>query len=124
MIPFQGRSSLKQYLPKKPVKRGIKVWCLADRNNGYVQRFNVYTGPSGEESDNDSGLGARVVKNLTSHLKGKYHHVYCDNYFTSSRLFLALLEDGIYACGTVRANCKGYPEDLKNPKTKKRDKER
>ena len=25
MIPFKGRSTLKQYLPKKPVKRGIKV---------------------------------------------------------------------------------------------------
>ena len=41
MIPFQGRSSLKQYLPKKPVKHGIKVWCLADSSNGYVQRFDV-----------------------------------------------------------------------------------
>ena len=27
MIPFQGRSSLKQYMPAKLVKRGIKVWC-------------------------------------------------------------------------------------------------
>ena len=25
MIPFKGRSSLKQYIPLKPVKRGIKV---------------------------------------------------------------------------------------------------
>ena len=25
MIPFKGRSSLKQYMPKKPVKRGFKV---------------------------------------------------------------------------------------------------
>ena len=25
MIPFQGRSTLKQYMPAKPVKRGIKV---------------------------------------------------------------------------------------------------
>ena len=30
MIKFQGRSPLKQYLPNKPVKRGIKVWVLAD----------------------------------------------------------------------------------------------
>ena len=49
MIPFQGHSSMKQYLPKKPVKRGIKVWCLADSCNGYVQRFDVYTGQSGED---------------------------------------------------------------------------
>ena len=30
MIKFQGRSSLKQYMPMKPTKRGIKVWVLAD----------------------------------------------------------------------------------------------
>ena len=71
MIPFQGRSSLKQYLPKKPVKRGIKVWCLADSSNGYVQRFDLYTGQSGEESDDDSGLGARVVKKPFQSLEGQ-----------------------------------------------------
>ena len=31
MIKFQGRSSLKQYMPMKPVKRGIKVWVLLQR---------------------------------------------------------------------------------------------
>jgi len=25
MIPFQGQSALKQYIPHKPIKRGIKV---------------------------------------------------------------------------------------------------
>ncbi len=25
MIKFQGRSSLKQYMPKKPIRRGMKV---------------------------------------------------------------------------------------------------
>ena len=48
MIPFQGRSRMKQYLPKKPVIHGIKVWCLADTNNCYVHRFNVYTGQLGK----------------------------------------------------------------------------
>ena len=28
MIKFQGRSALKQYMPMKPIKRGIKVWVL------------------------------------------------------------------------------------------------
>ena len=31
MIPFKGRSSIKQYLPLKPVKRGFKVWAMAER---------------------------------------------------------------------------------------------
>ena len=39
MLKFQGRSSLKQYLPLKPVKRGIKVWVLADSTNGYFCRY-------------------------------------------------------------------------------------
>ena len=36
MIPFKGRSSLKQYLPLKPVKHGFKVWVRADSTNGYI----------------------------------------------------------------------------------------
>ena len=42
MIPFKDCSSLKQYMPMKLVKRGIKVWCLADSKIGYVQEFQVY----------------------------------------------------------------------------------
>ena len=38
MIRFQGRSTLKQYMPMKPIKRGIKVWVLADEN-GFFSRF-------------------------------------------------------------------------------------
>ncbi len=44
MIKFQERSSLKQYMPKKPVKRGVKVWVLGDSSNGYFCRLDVYTG--------------------------------------------------------------------------------
>ena len=67
MIPFKGRSSLKQYMPKKPVRRGIKVWMLADAENGFVTNFEVYTG---KKDAVEKGLGANVVKSLTQHL----HH--------------------------------------------------
>ena len=70
MIKFQGRSSLKQYMPLKPVKRGVKVcnymheinvwiitpycssqvWVLADSCNGYFSKFEVYTGRKGQLS--------------------------------------------------------------------------
>lgn len=30
IIAFKGWTSLKQYMPMKPIKRGYKVWCLAD----------------------------------------------------------------------------------------------
>ena len=48
MIPFKGRSSLKQYIPNKPTKRGIKVWVMADASNGYVRSaLKVYVGKQG-----------------------------------------------------------------------------
>ena len=30
MIKFKGRSAIKQYIPQKPIKRGIKAWVRAD----------------------------------------------------------------------------------------------
>ncbi len=36
MIPFKGRNVLKQYMPKKPVKWGYKVWCLCDSCTGQL----------------------------------------------------------------------------------------
>ena len=35
MIAFKGRSSMKQYIPKKPIKQGFKIWVLVDALNGY-----------------------------------------------------------------------------------------
>ena len=87
MIKFQGRSSLKLYMPLKPIKRGIKVWVAADSTSGYFSRFEIYTGK--KYNTTEHGLGARVVKTLAADFKGKHHHVYFDNFFTS----LKLLED-------------------------------
>ena len=64
MIKFKGRSSMKQYLPMKPIKRGLKVWVLADSHNGYV-----HTRRDGQRSDD--GLGGSVVRTLCDHLKEK-----------------------------------------------------
>ena len=62
----------------------------------------------------EKGLGARVVKDLTNTLKGKYHHVYFDNFFTRTELLTDLERDGIYSCGTARKDRKGFPEALKS----------
>ena len=118
MVKFSGRSTIKQYLPMKPIKRGIKVWVLGDSRNGYFSKFEVYTGKKGNSPE--QGLGARVVKDLTSDLKGKHHHVYFDNFFTSVKLIEDLRNDGIYGCGTARADRKGYPQKLKTLKLSKR----
>lgn len=89
MVKFKGRSSLKQYLPKKPVKRGYKLWVLADQS-GYMWRFQIYVGKT--KNTSEKGLAARVVKELTSGIENKYYRLYFDNYFTSVPLVEWLLE--------------------------------
>ncbi len=114
MIKFQGQSSLKQFMPNKPVKRGIKVWVLADSTNGYFSRLEVYTGKKGNTVEHN--LGLRVVKDLTEPYQHMWHRVYFDNFFTSKTLICELEEVGIYGCGTARSDRKLFPGDLKKIK--------
>ena len=110
MVAFKGRSSMKQYMPMKPTKRGFKVWVRADSSNGYVCQFQCYTGKAGNTSE--VGLGGNVVTTLTRELVGKNYSVYMDNFFSSIGLFQKLLDDKIYATGTLRSNRKMFPPDL------------
>ena len=89
-----------------PVKRGFKVWAMADALNGYLYDFNVYTGASGER---ELALGEKVVLKLSESVKGKHHQLFFDNYFTSLPLLDKLLAQGTYACGTIRTNRKNFP---------------
>ena len=41
MILFKGRSSLKQYNPMKPIKRGYKLWSMVGMD-GYLYKFEIY----------------------------------------------------------------------------------
>ena len=78
MFLFKGQSSMKQYMPLKPIKRGYKVWCSSDARNGYTYSIQVYTASDGS---NEVILGSRVVKNMVGPIKGRGHHVYMDNFF-------------------------------------------
>ena len=71
MVAFKGRSSMKQYLPMKPVKRGFKIWVRADSHNGYICQFECYTGRKGDTTE--VGLGGSVVTLLTRDLVGKIY---------------------------------------------------
>lgn len=111
MVAFKGQLSLKQYMPLKPIKRGIKVWVCADASNGYITNLQVYTGKQ-DGGVAEHGLGYRVVRELSQPFVGKNHHIFCDNFFTSIKLACDLLRDETYLCGTIRANRRGFPKAL------------
>lgn len=110
MVAFKGRIGFKQYMPMKPVKRGYKIWSLADSCNGYMYHFEVYTGK--DEQKYGTGLGERVVLKLTESLP-RGHIVFYDNFFSSIALGESLLNRGLYSCGTTRVNRRGFPAELK-----------
>jgi len=35
----------------KPVKRGYKIWCLADSRTGFVSQFDIYSERSDRQVD-------------------------------------------------------------------------
>ena len=45
MISYKGSNCpVRQYLPQKSQKWGVKVWCLADSASKYVYYFEFYCG--------------------------------------------------------------------------------
>nr|XP_022294779.1 piggyBac transposable element-derived protein 2-like [Crassostrea virginica] len=99
-------------MPSKPVKRGLKIFMRCDET-GYCYDYWPYMGK--HDQFHGKSLGERVVKHLCRALKYKGHHVFFDRYFTSMSLVRALLQDGIYCCGTVKSDSGGFPEELRCP---------
>ncbi|XP_052283877.1 piggyBac transposable element-derived protein 4-like [Dreissena polymorpha] len=113
MIAFTGRLSFRQYMPAKSIKRGIKMWMLCDARTAFLARFEVYLGRQNNQTEH--GLGDNVVMRLVDHIYHSFRWLIFDNFFTVIPLMKELLEKGLYACGTVRVNRKGFPSQLKKP---------
>jgi hypothetical protein len=121
MIKFDGRLGWKQYMPKKPIKWGIKLWCLCDSKTGYCLAFNVYTGADGNEEVRQLGLAYSVVMELLRNHLFSYHHVFADNFFSSFDLVEDLNQADTYYCGTVRINRKGLPQQIQKVSLQKNE---
>ena len=105
MIPFKGISSLKQYMPLKPVKWGYKVHCLCG-SDGIMYDFIIYSGKI-EPLPNEPDLGAssNIVVNLATTIPNDLNHLlYFDRWFTPLPLQTHLKKKGIHCLGTVNIN--------------------
>lgn len=105
IVPFKGKSGLKQYNPKKPHKWGYKLFVLCNEK-GMVHNFEVYTGSIQPLADvPDLGASSNVVLRMTRDVPhGKGYLVFFDNWFASLPLLTTLAKFGIGALGTIRPN--------------------
>jgi hypothetical protein len=121
MIRYKGTyCPAYQYMPKKPQKWGIKVWCLADSTLRYVYDIDIYCGRNGGNGNvpqarrGEPRLAHSIVMKLIEGNHGKGHCLVMDNYFTSVGLLEELAAHGTYGTGTVRFNRVGIPQDFKD----------
>ncbi|KAM3871364.1 piggyBac transposable element-derived protein 4-like [Diretmus argenteus] len=119
MVATKAKMGMTQYMKDKPTRWGIKLFVLADSDNGYTVNFNVYIGKS-HKPTSEHGLSYYAVMDLIqpSYL-GTGYHVYIDNFYTSPKLFRDLVFMKFGACDTYRDNRKGRPRGRENALTKK-----
>lgn len=99
MEPYFGHHSMKQFIRGKPIRYGFKLWCLCV-SNGYLIRFEPYTGAS--EREQGKSLGTCVTERLCFDFLPSGSTVYIDNYFNSLPLLKSLREYDINCVGTIR----------------------
>ena len=64
VVPFKGRSSLKQYNPQKPKKWGYKFYVLAGVH-GLIHNFKIHSGPiSLSSGQSDLNVSGTIVMHL------------------------------------------------------------
>ena len=121
MVGFKGRSVMKQYMPMKPTKRGIKLWQRNYSLTGYTYDLSVYSGradPNGSGGKEKESLGERVVLSLAKTIRNKDTLIACDRFFSSPILFA---RSPVPLVGTYRTSRKYTPKELTTPKLKKND---
>lgn len=112
MIKFFGRSIIKQFMRNKPIRFGLKLWCVCSVS-GFLFDFDIYCGKGGEshKAMENLNLGSKVVMLMLHNLlattptsKLNEYHICFDNFFTSPDLVVHLKNLGLKATGTVRHN--------------------
>jgi hypothetical protein len=101
-------------MPSKPsAKWVVNVWSLYDSKTGVLSKFDIYTGKSKKLKNNAELLEEGAVLKLLHGFQLKGHVVYCGSFFSSPTLSQKLETKGIGTCGTVRANGKDLPTDMR-----------
>ena len=100
MIKFKGRSSMKQYIKYKPIKRGFKFWFRCDSKTGYLYELDMYLG---RKESTEYSLGESIVLNLAPPLNDSYCTLHFENFFSSPNLIqtlcqTVLTEDLTFSC--------------------------
>jgi len=127
LMLFKGRLLMKQYIPLKRARFGIKIFFVCESKSGYAWDFFIYTG-QGEERRGGESNSQKLISHasvtklvLCPEIIGKGYVVFMDQWFSSPMLFQELQHHGFGACGTVDLRRKETPKELQATTMKKGD---
>jgi len=110
LVLFKGRLSVKQYIPNKRHRFGIKLFLVCDSETGYVLKIIIYMGSKTRVQSFEGGrlgiTGDIVVELLQKYLD-KGHTLFVDNWYSGVPLFEYLHSRKTNCCGTVKPNRSG-----------------
>ena len=116
VIKWKGRSKYKMYNPNKPEKYHIKTFGLCDSLTGYAYNLLIYFGAETSFDDiGDTGQSEKIFHSLLKPL-GTGHHLFADRYYTTHKLTEYLIAKKTYYTGTLMANRKNFPNEIKSIK--------
>lgn len=102
LMGTKGHTVMRQYIPSKAAKFGIKFWMLCESATGFILQMSVYRGKEFELVPAGQLQGTQVVIDLmnSANLLNRGYHVFCDSFFCSLNLATRLLEYNTYVTGT------------------------
>lgn len=104
LILHKGRLYFHQFIPNKRSRFGIKTFSIVDEETGFILNSIIYSEKNQDlqYSTKEYGYGGAIVLELARPYLNNFHHIYCDNFFTSPNLAIYLLQQKTYLCGTLR----------------------
>lgn len=112
---YRGYAPGRCYMKSKPAKYGVKFYWLCDAENGYALSGTIYSGKS-SDGVREVGIAEKTVLNLSSFYFNSGRNVFIDRYFTSRSLCCNLLQNGLTMTGTISANRRDVPKEIKTAK--------
>ena len=89
MIKYMGRKvTYVQYNPNKPIKHGVKVFCLCCAYTGVLHSFEIYTGNESTEDRSNTSIILRLLEMSGIGHIGRV--LFTDNFYTSLAVMTAL----------------------------------
>lgn len=110
LLNTRNRCPIRQYIPSKPGKYGIKINWIVDAITNYPLVGEVYVGQQPNEA-RSSGLAHQLVIRIAEKWLDTGRNITMDNYFTSYPFEIELLEDrNTTIVGILRSNKRELPK--------------